>query len=100
MKRFWIVLVAALVSTSTPTFAREIEEACLRSDRENASPRLCQCIQKIADERLSPEDQVEAARFFDDPQLAQDTRQSDNPSKERFWERYTEWADRAARICS
>ncbi|MEM1374927.1 MAG: arginine transporter [Pseudomonadota bacterium] len=76
-----------------------ISEACLAAGRDAASRPLCQCVQGVANQDLSARDQSRAAAFFGDPQRAQDTRQSDNPSLEAFWDRYRAWADRAARIC-
>ncbi|MFT6076309.1 MAG: hypothetical protein ACJAZ1_003241, partial [Yoonia sp.] len=40
-----------------------------------------------------------AAVFFSEPQLAQDTRQSDRSNDERFWLRYRAFSDLAAQIC-
>jgi len=76
-----------------------ISEACLEADRRAASPALCGCIQQVANQALSNSDQTRAATFFAEPQLAQDTRQSDRRSDERFWERYRAYADLASEIC-
>lgn len=73
--------------------------ACLAADRSAASPALCGCIQRVADATLSGADQRRAATFFEDPQLAQDTRQSDNPGLEAFWLRYRAFSDAAERSC-
>jgi hypothetical protein len=84
---------------ATPLYAGSIEQACNNSQR-NAEPSICSCIQKVADIKLSRRDQKQAAKFFTDPQLAQDTRQSDNPSKEQFWLRYKAFGVLAAENCS
>lgn len=82
------------------TFASgPISQACLAAGRANASRPLCTCVQGVANQSLSDADQRRAARFFDDPQLAQDTRQADGAGAEAFWQRYTAWADRAASLC-
>ncbi len=73
--------------------------ACLEADRKNASRALCGCIQAVANGDLSSRDQTRAARFFEDPQRAQDTRQSDNSTSEVFWKRYRAYADKAERAC-
>ncbi|MEM6728028.1 MAG: arginine transporter [Pseudomonadota bacterium] len=76
-----------------------IADACLSAGRENASQTLCRCVQGVADAELSRRDQSRAAAFFSDPQRAQDTRQSDNPALEAFWDRYRDFADEAERTC-
>jgi len=77
----------------------DISEACLDADRRAASPALCSCIQQVANQSLSNRDQSRAAEFFAEPQLAQDTRQSDRSSDERFWLRYRAFSDLASEIC-
>jgi hypothetical protein len=93
-----ILLTGAALFMASPLYAGSIEHACNTSAR-NASRATCSCIQQVADVRLSRNDQKQAAKFFADPQLAQDTRQSDNPSKERFWLRYKAWGLLAADQC-
>jgi len=75
-----------------------IQNACLSSGRSAASPALCSCVQQVADQSLSRSEQRRAAAFFDDPQLAQDTRQAGGAETE-FFRQYREFADRAERIC-
>ena len=77
----------------------DISAACLEADRRNASPALCSCIQQVANQSLSGSDQARAAAFFSNPQLAQDTRQSDRRSDERFWDRYRAFTDLAETVC-
>ncbi|KAB7616165.1 hypothetical protein F9L33_05280 [Amylibacter sp. SFDW26] len=95
-----LLTTCAISLLATPLFAGPIERACNASDRQNASRSLCSCIQDVADVRLSSKDQKQAAKFFKEPQLAQDTRQSDNAAKERFWLRYKEWGQIAALQCA
>ena len=94
-----LLLACAVTLAAAPVFAGSIEQACNNSPR-NAEPSTCSCIQKVADIKLSRGDQKQAAKFFADPQLAQDTRQSDNPSKERFWLRYKAFGVLASEHCS
>lgn len=77
----------------------DISQACLEANRRAATPQLCSCVQQVANQSLSGGDQTRAARFFEDPQLAQDTRQSDRRSDEQFWQRYRAFSDLAAQIC-
>jgi hypothetical protein len=77
----------------------DLSQACLAANRSAASPALCSCIQQVANQSLSGSDQARAASFFADPQLAQDTRQSDRPADERFWTRYRAFTDLAEQIC-
>ncbi|WP_199910694.1 arginine transporter [Loktanella sp. Alg231-35] len=77
----------------------DISQACLEADRRAASPALCSCVQQVANQSLSNGDQARAAAFFSEPQLAQDTRQSDRRSDERFWDRYKAFTELASQIC-
>jgi hypothetical protein len=86
-------------AVATPVVSGKIERACNKSDR-SVSNRTCSCIQDVANVKLTNGDQALAAKFFKDPQLAQDTRQSDNRSKEEFWKRYKEFGNLAAKHCS
>ncbi len=84
----------------TRTATGPISNACIRSDRKAASPRLCGCIQSVANAQLSSGDQRLAATFYEDPQRAQDVRQSDRASNEAFWKRYKLYSAAAQRSCS
>ncbi len=98
MRLISIILAIGMLGVS-PSFAGTIERACMKSDR-TASRSLCSCIQKVADVKLSGKDQKLAAKFFADPHLAQETRQSNSSAKERFWKRYKDWGQSAERNCS
>ena len=77
----------------------DISAACIAADRRAASPALCSCVQQVANQSLSGADQARAATFFANPDLAQQTRQSDRGSDERFWDRYRAFTDLAEQIC-
>ncbi len=79
--------------------AGQIERACLQADREAASRALCGCIQQVANLTLDRRDQALAARFFRDPQMAQDFRQSGSRSHEIFWEKYKSFGSSAESYC-
>ena len=83
-----------------PNASGPLKNACLASDRKARSSQLCGCIQAVADQSLSNGDQRRAAKFYNDPQAAQDTRQSSSAGDERFWKAYSDYGNRAARICS
>ncbi|MDX8351123.1 arginine transporter [Cognatiyoonia sp. IB215182] len=93
--------VASMVACSgrSGPVTGDISEACLAADRRAASPELCSCVQQVANQTLSGREQARAATFFEEPQLAQDTRQSDRPADERFWDRYRSFSDLATEIC-
>ena len=97
----WAVTLApgAVITTSTMAAAGPIDRACMASDRKARSLRLCTCIQQVADRTLSRSDQRMAARFFRDPQMAQDIRQSDNQNHEIFWRKYRAFGQTAAATC-
>lgn len=77
-----------------------ISQACLRGGRDQASRARCGCVQAVANQHLSASDQRRGAAFFNDPQLAQDTRQSDNPASERFWLRWKDFGTNAGQLCT
>ena len=76
-----------------------LEELCLASGRAAANPALCACVQSVADRDLTRADQRLAQRFFSDPHLAQEVRQSDSPAREAFWDRYTAFGEEVERRC-
>lgn len=49
---------------------------------------------------MSKRDQRMAARFFRDPDRAQEIRMSDRPSHEQFWDRYKAFSATAEAFCS
>ena len=93
------LLSAALVLAGTTAFAGPIDNACLRAGR-TADPALCGCIQQVADQTLSRSDQRRAAKFFEDPDQAQETRVSDRAADEDFWLRYKAFAQTAEAYCA
>jgi hypothetical protein len=95
------VAVAALVGSLmlSQAWAGPIERACNRSDRDAANRRVCSCIQSVADQNLSGGDQRRAAKFFSDPDRAQDVRLSDTARDDAFWQRYTAFGELAEAYC-
>lgn len=93
------LLILPLLFLPNLAAAGPIERACLRADRPAASSALCGCIQRVASVTLTGSEQRKAAKFFTDPQRAQDTRQSDRASNETFWKRYRRFADSAEASC-
>jgi hypothetical protein len=100
VKRFLVLVVLCDTLGVPQANADRIELACKASNLEAASNALCLCIQKAADLELTREDQRLAAKFFKKPDLAQKIRQSDDPHKEQFWERYTTFMEYATEVCS
>jgi hypothetical protein len=92
-------LVALAACGGSNRASGDISKACIAADRKAASSSLCSCIQRVADQELTSSDQRRAAKFFDDPHLAQETRQSDNAGSERFWLRYKAFSVAAGRSC-
>lgn len=77
-----------------------IHRACLSGKRTAATPARCGCVQAVADQSLNVGDQKRGAKFFDDPHRAQETRQSDRSSDERFWLAWKAFGQNAAAACS
>ncbi|MCA3446978.1 MAG: hypothetical protein INF93_09710 [Rhodobacter sp.] len=85
---------------ATAVAAGPIEKACLNSDRRGASRAMCNCIQEAADMTLRGADQRRAAKFFSDPEEAQQVRMSDRESDNAFWDRYKAFGDSARALCA
>ncbi|MCC5962955.1 MAG: hypothetical protein JJU09_07495 [Rhodobacteraceae bacterium] len=103
MKRILFAAVAAaLIAPVIPTIASAgpIESACLRSDRPQATRALCRCIDSVARQSLTRAEQRRAARFFRDPQLAQDVRMSKSDRDNAFWTRYRAFGAAAEARCT
>jgi hypothetical protein len=99
------ILAATLVALTTPflaTFATAgpIEKACLSSDRRGVSRAMCGCIQEVADLTLRDGDQRKAAKFFTDPDRAQDVRMSSRDADNAFWDRYKNFGVTAEAYCA
>ncbi|WP_319825750.1 hypothetical protein [Thalassovita sp.] len=72
----------------------------MSAPRKSGDWNLCGCIQRVADQTLTRSDQKIAAKFFTEPQKAQDMRQSGSTHHEEFWRRYKEFGVSAAASCS
>jgi len=99
------VLAVALVALGLPftmqiASAGPIERACLGSDRKAANRATCGCIQQVADMTLSGADQRRAAKFFADPDRAQETRVSKSDRDNEFWARYKAFGQQAEAYCA
>lgn len=94
-----IAMSASVMTAPAADAGTTIERACMKSNRRAASRPLCKCIQRVADQILTRSDQRRAAKFFKDPQKAQDMRQSDNASHEDFWKRYKAFGTSAGNVC-
>jgi hypothetical protein len=98
------IIAAALSALALPLMtadlqARTIENACNRSDRAGATRALCNCVQRAADAHLTRSDQRQAARFFSDPERAQQVRMSRDSRDRAFWERYRAFVATAEQTC-
>lgn len=98
MRLIYPVLAAAFLAVPTIASANAIQRACMASDRD-ASQSLCRCIGDAADNTLSRSQIREGARWFDDPQRAQDTRQSDRESDEAMWSAWRTFSSLAQQSC-
>lgn len=98
-------VLAAVAAISLPLFATSaaagpIQSACMRSDRDAANRSLCACIQQVADMTLVGSDQRRAAKFFSDPDKANETWLSQRASDDAFWERYKTFGQTAENYCA
>ncbi len=96
-----ISMTAAALSWVAPVAeAGVISRACMQSNRTAATPALCGCIQQVANATLTRTERKKASKFFSDPHMAQEVRQSDRSRDEVFWKRYRAFGERARMTCS
>lgn len=95
-------LVAALIalSLSVPAaaVAGPIERACMSAS--NGTRQVCACIQQVADRTLQGRDQRRAAKFFANPDAAQEMRISRSENDSAFWQRYRNFGSTAEAYCA
>lgn len=95
-----VVVVALAVLAGCGGDSRgPVARACNASDRQAANPQACACIQRVASQSLSGADQRRGARFFGDPDRAQDVRLSDTAANDAFWQRWTDFGARVEATC-
>jgi phytoene dehydrogenase-like protein len=94
------VAAVALPLLLSQALAGPIERACNGSNRDAANRSVCSCIQSVADQSLTSTDQRRAAKFFNDPDRAQETRASDTSRDEAFWQRYVAFGQQAEAYCA
>ena len=86
-------------SGSTNGSTGPISRACLAADRSAASPRLCGCVQSVANRELSSADRSRVASFFGDPERAHAIKISDTRANDAFWDRYRSFISAARSQC-
>lgn len=93
---------AALVlpMMSSMAAAGPIESACLGSGKASGNRPLCSCIQQVADMTLRGDDQRRAAKFFRDPDKAQEVFVSKRSTDDAFWDRYKNFGATAEAYCA
>lgn len=91
---------AALIVAATAAHAAPIGDACMSSPRAKGDRALCTCIQEAADRTLSRAEQRRAARFFKNPDEAQNVRMSKSDRDNEFWDRYRAFGEMAEAFCA
>ena len=108
MTRASLLIAAAVLSAcsgartgpvETISASGPVRSACLDGGRSAASPELCGCVQAVADARFSSSEQRRITRFFAEPHLTQEMRQSDKPSDEAFWLRWKAFGAESEQVC-
>ncbi|GGD99654.1 hypothetical protein SAMN05421774_101125 [Gemmobacter megaterium] len=99
MRKF-LLSAGILLASGTATLAGPIENACMSSPRAKGDRALCTCIQQAADRTLQRSEQRRAARFFKDPDQAQQIRMSKSDSDNEFWARYRAFGEMAEAFCA
>lgn len=100
MKRILSIVATGLVLVGPQAaVAGPIENACLRSDRAQATRAMCRCIDSVAQTTLTRSEQRRAASFFSDPDRAQQIRMSKTARDNAFWDRYRDFGATAEQYC-
>jgi len=94
------VVMLAIPFGASLVQAGPIERACLASNRQGVSRAVCACIQSVADQTLRGGDQSRAAKFFANPDRAQEVRMSKRNSDNEFWARYKAFGATAEASCA
>jgi len=95
-----LVFTLAVALAPLPASANPIERACLQSERTAANRSLCSCIGQAARRTLTGSQMREGARFFTDPQRAQDVRTSNSRRHTDMWNAWRNFGDTAEAMCS
>jgi hypothetical protein len=98
--RTTFLATALLIAGASAAIAGPIGNACNASPRSKGDRALCDCIQQAADRTLSRAEQRRAARFFKDPDEAQQVRASKSDQDNEFWARYRAFGDMAEAYCA
>ena len=99
LTRAAVLALLALPIYTTFASAGPIEGACMRAGSGSANRTTCGCIQQVADMTLRGGDQRRAAKFFSNPDQAQETRVSKRDSDNEFWARYKRFGETAQAYC-
>lgn len=99
MRKF-LIAGSFLLATPFAAWAGPIENACSDSPRARGDRALCNCIQQAADRTLSRSEQRRAAKFFRDPDSAQQVRMSKSSGDNEFWSRYRAFGEMAEAFCA
>jgi len=99
MRKF-LIAGTFLIVTPLAAFAGPIGNACADSPRARGDRALCNCIQQAADRTLSRSEQRRAAKFFRDPDAAQQVRASKSNGDNQFWARYRAFGEMAEAFCA
>lgn len=97
-----LMLVIGMGAALAPVgaHANPIERACLMSERAAANRSLCSCIGQAARRTLTGSQMRLGARFFIDPERAQDIRSSSNRRHEQMWQAWQNFGETAEAMCS
>lgn len=98
MKQLFIAS-ALVLGAAGAAQAGSIESACLKADRAAATRTLCSCIEDVAKPMFSFSEERKIAKFFAEPHLTQELRQSDSRSDEAFWDQYKAFGVAARAHC-
>ena len=96
-------ICAAFLTFAAPMSAfagpGSIDHACRQAKRPAATPKLCRCVQKVANKSLTRTERYKVSKWFSDPHKAQQIRQSDRRRDEELWLKYKKFGNLARKSC-
>jgi hypothetical protein len=100
LRKVFPILALMALGACSGGVSGDVGRACLSAGRQAASPSLCSCVQRVANQTLTAAEQRRAAGFFSDPDKAQETRRSERAGDKAFWERYRAFSRSAEASCA
>lgn len=101
MFAFKIGAVGAILLLCIPSisYSEALKKACMEA-KQIKSSRVCQCLQKTADQTLTRSEQFRVVTFLKNPDISQAVKASERRTDKMFWSKFSRFGRLAERRCS